>query len=240
MRGLLVRTPLIGAFPPALVDGVDRAEAFDLRVKPEVLQPGGSIHFRGALHQLLRRLGAWRGVALVGSVPAVVAGAQAAALLRVPRIAFPDGEPSRAAWRRLQALECETRPRPSLAAARQAAEELRAARGYGVLAGVEDADYALGVATVGLELAAQLPADCRRVVIAPAELAGPVAHGLAAGGGEGRVEGVAVEGVEDPEKLREAVAETLRLCVGRASLAALSRALRAPKDGSGACAVLSA
>lgn len=49
LRGHVVATPLIGGL---LLPGF--AHAADVRIKPELLQPGGSAWYRGYLHLVLR------------------------------------------------------------------------------------------------------------------------------------------------------------------------------------------
>jgi threonine dehydratase len=230
LRGQVVATPLIGGL---LLGGGVRE---DLRVKPEVLQPSGSLYFRGAMHWLLRQLGGLKGVVLQGTERAVLAGAVAAALHRLPMLAFTVGEPQARVWSQLKALRCEVRPRASADEAVRAAAAVRAAQGYALVPGVGQADYAAGLATAGLELAAELPTDTELVVVSPAELAPAVALGLAAGGAEMRVEGIDEHGCALPAELREDAATALRLDLGVPSLAALHRA--AQHTGGPRCAVL--
>lgn len=230
LRGQVVATPLIGG---VLLPG--RVVPAGLRVKPEVLQPAGSIHYRGATHWLLRQLGACKGLALQGSERAVLAAAVAASQHRVPTLAFPVGEPAPAVWKVLSSLQCEVRPRPTPEAALASAEEVRAAEGYRIMPGVEDPDYAAGVATVGCELAAELSAECRVAVVAPGALAPALALGLAAGGADLRVHGIDERA---PDGLAEEVRDALRLDIGPASAAALHWALEHEAQAS-PCVVLS-
>jgi threonine dehydratase len=231
LRGQLVATPLVSGLQ---LPGF--AVPSDLRVKVEVLQPSGSIYFRGALHYLLRQLGAPLGLAAWGAERPVLAAARAAALLRLPCAAFPVGEPSAPVRALLDLLGCDVQPRPDAAQARAAAEHARASQGFQVMPGADHADYAAGLATAGAELAETLPAATEAVVVAPAELAPALAMGLAAGGMPLRVQGVDVGAAPPLDALGPAVRVGLRVEVGRPSLAALHWAL---ERGGSHCVVLS-
>src|SRR5690606_7902337 len=82
LRGLLVDTPLIGG--PLLAG---RPAMPELRIKPECLQPGGSIWFRGAMHALARQMGAAAGIVAQGGSRQVLATVVAAQAQRVPVVA---------------------------------------------------------------------------------------------------------------------------------------------------------
>ena len=232
LRGHIVSTPLIGGLVlPA------RRLPEGLRVKPEVLQPSGSLYYRGAMHWMLRQLGALKGVALHGADRTVLAAAVAAAQHRLPMVAFTVGEPDRDVWSLLQAVGCEVSPRPTAGQTRQMAASVQASQGYRVMPGLEDTDYAAGVATVGLELGEDLPASTELVVVSPLELVEPVALGLLAAGANVRVQGVDEEGCRAPAELREEVRAALRLDVGGPGLAALNWTLE-HDNGAWPCVVL--
>jgi threonine dehydratase len=226
LRGILVETPLVGG---VILPGFDVAPG--LRVQLEVVQHGGSLWFRGFMHSLARALGSLREVVVVGEDAALVAGSLAAHLQRIPVTALAVG--SRRADLESQLLAfgatgvewCSDE-----AASRDRAEALRRERGARVLGGPGDPDFELGVATLGLELSQNLGADADLVLVAPEALAPAVAIGLAAGGREIPVEGVAEvpPGELDSvgrDDLAQAVATGLRVVPGRASLAALLRGL---------------
>ena len=156
-----------------------------------------------------------------GEGRAVLASATAASLHRLPVCAFPVGEPDAAMWSLLQMVGCEVNPRSSAQEAEAAAADMRARAGYRLMPGVEDPDYAAGIASVGWELGEQLPDSTEVVVVAPAELAPGVALGMAATGRSLRVQGVEHEACHVPEELTAAVRTSLRLDVGDASTAAL-------------------
>lgn len=154
LRGHLVATPVIGDL---ILPGF--AVPSDLRVKAEVLQPSGSLWFRGALHWVLCQLGRHKSLVHSGGGAAALAWAYAA----------------RSARASLQVLV----PAP-LGATEQA---LFAAVGCPVQVGgaapagavptpaLDCAEFADGIGTVVLELAAELPANTQRLVVAPAALA---------------------------------------------------------------------
>jgi hypothetical protein len=207
LRGQIVHTPLIGGLS---LPGF--AVPAELRVKPDVLQPAGSIHVRGALHCLQRALGRDKGVVVAGSERAVLAGAWAGAQHRLPVVACLAAPPAPAVARLLELTGCEI-------AVGSTAEASARARGFRVLPG----------------LAADLPADCADVVIAPAALRAPLAAACAALGRPLRVHGC--EARPSAEALRTALAVGLRVLVGPASASALECALEAGLDGP--CVVLS-
>lgn len=232
LRGLVVATPLIGDL---LIPG--RKLPPHLRIKPEILQPSGSIYFRGAAHWLLRQLGSCKGVVLHGAERPVLAAAVAASHHRLPTIGFTVGEPDAIIWKMLQAVGCDVRLCPTSEEARASAEEVRAAEGYVVMPGVEDVDYVAGLATVGLELASELPSDTEVIVVSPSELARAVAAGLMAGGASVRVEGVDAHAHGTPAELRSDFRTAMRMEVGMPSITALWRAAEHGGD-KGSCAIL--
>jgi len=228
LRGHVVATPLIGGL--VLPGG---APTVDVRMKPEVLQPSGGLYFRGAMHWMLRQLGSLKGVIVHGGVRPVLAGAYAAAFNRVPAIACPDVDLDERFLSLLGQLGCEVR---SGVGGQEAVRAASATLGYQVMPGSDDPDYVAGVATVGLELARELPTETEIVTVSPAELGAAVAHGLAAAGLSLRVEAIDEDGVCPPDQLKAALATSLRLELGAASVAALHRAI---EHGRGVrCAVL--
>ena len=166
----------------------------------------------------------------------VLAGATAAAWSRLPAVAFTVGDPDARVWTLLKGLGCEVHPRPTAEEASRDAQGVRASQGFQVLPGLEDPDYLAGIATVGVELARDLPTDTELVVVSPADVGRAVALGLAAAGVSVRVEAVDEYGCPASDELLESVRTGLRLDVGPASLAALQQAL---EHGAGPrCAVL--
>ncbi len=232
LSGQLVETPVIGGLS---VPGV----AFwpELRVKAEVLQPAGSVYFRGALHYLLRQLGALKGLAVHGAPRWVLAAATAAAMLRTPCVALPVGPLDDDLESLLRATGCELRPQATSELAEAEVEQLRARHGSKPMPALAHADVADGIATLGLELAAELADDTEVVAVAPAVLAPIVARGLVAGGRALAVQGVEVEPDGDWRPLSRRLRTGLRLDVGAASVAAVQWAL-AHAVGTSACIVL--
>jgi len=168
LRGHLVQCPVIGDL---CLPGL--AVPAGLRLKAELLQPGGSLWYRGAQHWLLRQFGRWKGFCGDGcSAQQLMAWARAARDQRAQlavRLPAGTGDELRSD---LAALGCSFLPAvgadPSLGAVHA---------GYVPLPPSGEPDFLLGVATVALELAAELPDDVSLVVVAPAELAGAVAAG---------------------------------------------------------------
>lgn len=174
LRGQLVAAPLVAAAPglPGLTPGRD------LRLKLEMLQPAGGVHFRGALHYLLRQLGRFKGVAVAGSPRSAYAAAFAASLLRLPVRCFLPAAVDAEWGPRFAALGCEH----EIAGDPQAAaRDFCGKAGYCRMPGLDEPDLAAGLATVGLELSSELPAHCARLFVVE-ELAPAVGLGLAAGG----------------------------------------------------------
>ncbi len=238
IRGQLVATPIVGG--PCLPG---RTCPPGLRVKLDVLQPGGSAWFRGAMHALARRLGSAKGLVVHGAFRPMYAWATAAVLQRVPAIAVVDeatlADPDRRLL--LEALDAgltvATVADPEAAAAR--ATELRARHGYLAASGPGDEEFDDGLATLGLELADALPSEVERVLVAPASLARPIARGLAACGSTVAVAGVDATADRHAARrmLADAVRTGLRVCCDQDGLAALDVALDA-SDGGRVCVVL--
>lgn len=229
LRGLVVETPLIGE--PWLPD---HRVPIGLRLKPEQLQPGGSIWFRGAAHALLRRLGATAAVRSVGPFPQVLAEVVAAGMQRIDVDACVVGAADVLQERLLR----DAGARSVRFGAEVASTDRRVPC---IVAGDDSArDQFTATAAVGAELADGLPAGCEVVVVSPAALAPPIRVGLVLGGS--RVEVVGID--PDParaaavEQLRVAVQRGARLCSEPLGLAALDAVLT--RDlGASPCVVLS-
>lgn len=211
LRGQLVAVPLIGELrlPGFAVPG-------DLRLAPELLQPGGSLAYRGALHFLMRQLGSLKGVVLHGPPARLLSLALAAATQRLPMLVLTEAEPAPALAGPLQQLGCE------LAVATDVSAEARR-RGFAVLGDAAEPDFAVGVATLGRELAASLPADTATLFV-PAPFAGAIAAGLATAR-ERIPEVVEVAAGPVPAGLAAALLQGHRLGAGDAALATLAAAL---------------
>lgn len=196
LRGHVVATPLIGiAWPTGPV------MANDVRCKPELLQPGGSGWYRGYLHWLLRSLGSLPGVLFAGPSRRLLAASLAARQHRLPLTVLLTEEPTVAEqkWLAGAGAEVEVCDEP-----RARAEELRRSRGLLLFPGADEVDVAAGLATIGLELAEGLPAECV-AVHAPGCVAESVGAGLAAGGRDLTVRPCE----EQPSAAHEELAEVL-------------------------------
>lgn len=220
LRGQLVATPLIGGlwlpgFPCAA----------DVRLKPELLQPGGAVWYRGACHFLLRQMGRCRGVAIRADGAVLRAAAMAARAHRMPLLALVGVPPGPEEVSALEAADAAVRVVPVPAGSRPEPRELG---GFTWLAGPADPDYALGLATVGLELARDLPAGCEVVLVAPG-LGSAVAAGLSAGGRSLPV--VEVPPGPPPEGLAAALAAGHRLHSDAAGCSVLAAALARQAEG---------
>jgi threonine dehydratase len=218
----LVQTPLLGGL---LLPGDTTA---DVRLWPDQLQCGGSMYYRGFVHFLLRQMGACKSLTFAGTDRRAAAAAVAAAGHRLLLCAYLDASP-RAGLAELLArcgAEWHVVQNPV-----GAADQRRRRDGATVLPGPEHADVAAGLATSGLELAAQMPRD-GRAVYAPLELADCIAAGLAAGGIACRVVGVA-SAPEDspPAPLEQALVAAHRLHCELSGLATLAAAMRHPESG---------
>jgi|SRR5688572_28810903 len=170
LRGHLVCCPVIGdlCLPGLTVPP-------DLRLKAELLQPGGSLWFRGAQHWLLRQLGRCKGLACAGDGTMVAAFARAAHAHRLPMVALLPQVPTDALRGALEAAECAVRV--GVADARQLLTRGPFA-GFSPAPAADEPDFVLGVATVVQELAEELPAGTERLLVAPAALAPAVALGV--------------------------------------------------------------
>ena len=106
------------------------------------------------------------------------------------------------------------------------------------LPGVEDPDFALGVASLGLELGLELPSDLTRVYVSPGQLGAPVAAGLRAADHLAEVVGVDSGKWPQSGALHRALPEGLNINSHLHGTAALSQAL---EDGAihNACVILS-
>lgn len=221
LSGHLVRCPVIGdlclpgfAVPPGL------------RLKAELLQPGGSLWYRGAQHWLLRQMGRWKGLLCRGTPRQLLAWARAARDQRMPVVAVLADVADAGLRSACESLGVTVAPAPDLRGAHS---------GYVSTPAVDAADFALGVGTVVLELVDELPHDTERVVVAPAELAPAVAQAASSLGLPWRVEAGA-----QVHARAEAVAAALRthhcLCTEPAGAAALAAALT--PGGDTTCVVL--
>lgn len=215
LTGHLVDTPMIGELrlPGFGFHGV--------RVKAECLQMGGTLMFRGYLHCLLRSLGQWKGLVLGGTPREVYAQAVAVSLHRLPAIAVVEGELDPSRLTMIRETGCEVQAVAVGVAVATIASTARA-RGFQVMAGLADADVRHGVATLGVELAADLPREVEEVRIAPPALAAPIRAGLLAAGRVVEVLGVESSAAAVPVGLAVAVADGLRLCSDLEGLAALA------------------
>lgn len=215
LRGQVVATPLIGGI---VLPGMEH-----VRIKPEILQPGGSIWFRGYLHWLLRQMGALKGLVVdpaLGARPAFAA-VVAAKWLRVPCVVALGAEPdqdSAAPHADLQRWVRAIDLVPSLSKLRaaDAARQL----GFRLSPSREQPDVQCGIATVGVELAREAPEEVELFGIAPASLDGALHVGLRAGNRAATVTGVEV--VWDGEPELRTHSEILRLQFSQESLAALA------------------
>jgi threonine dehydratase len=229
----LVPAPLIGALT---LPGHPVPQ--ELRVKPEVLQPSGSVWYRGALHAALARLGTTKGIVAAGTARRMLAAACVASAHRLPC----RGVLTRDRASEVEALLCAHGAETELVADAQEAEarcaELIAKTGFVRAAGPGDRDYDLGLATLALELDEGLPSDAAVVHVGSAALVEPLRAGFAALGSARRGT-LAPEPAEagEVERVVRAVDLGLRLRIGassgRAVLAAAADAAPGPR-----CAVL--
>ncbi|MCA8942092.1 MAG: pyridoxal-phosphate dependent enzyme [Planctomycetes bacterium] len=228
LRGHLVATPLVGGL---YLPGVSIPA--DLRIKAECLQGPGGIWFRGAMLELSRHFGALKGIVVSDELRPALAAATAARAQRIPCVAVTDSERDAALFGRLGhefvLITDGTAPN-------EVAERTRRELGYAIMPGLETDDYAAGIATVGLELAHELPRDTAFVSVSPARLAAPIEAGLAAGGRDCAVVGVDPDETDD-EDLRRALRIGTRIDCDRFGTAALRAAIDAPAD-SLPCAIL--
>ncbi len=234
LSGNLVATPLIGALRlPGISCPVD------LRVKPENLQIGSGIWFRGAMHELAQHFGSCKGIVVAGSARRAYGGICAAALQRVPAIAVVPAASMTPEFESLFASQdADLVVVPEGEDVDTRADAVGRERGYQRMGGLDAPRYAAGIATVGLELARELPFDTASVFVSPPVLAGPIEAGLRAGN-----RGCAVHGIHEDElsgltDLIEKMRIGARLAVDAAGAAALYAALHR-SAGPSPCVVIS-
>jgi threonine dehydratase len=244
LAGTALRTPLVG---DPVLPGLVRETPADLRLKAENLQVGGGIWFRGSVLWLMRQLGRHgRGLVVAAGRPAearaALCGLAAARVMRASvqavfaasalserQRAFLDGlgRAARAEWR-VEILDSgDGSPEDAVRARRDECIHNGLVR-LPIDTAVGGDEFAAGLATVGLELAATLPSDTPVVVTSDPLLVAPLRAGLAAGG---RAD-VAVRAV--PSAADRAVEELRR------STGALTDGLGLVCDLAGAAAVLGA
>jgi threonine dehydratase len=161
LRGHLVATPVIGDL---ILPGFTAPS--DLRIKAEMLQPSGSLWYRGALHWLLCQLGRHKALVHHGGGAAALAWAHAARSTRA-NLQVRASAPLRAAEQALfAAVGCPVRVGGA------------APDGGVPTPALDSAEFADGIGTVVLELAAELPADTQRLVVAPVALTSAVARAV--------------------------------------------------------------
>jgi threonine dehydratase len=222
LSGQLVQTPLLGGL---LLPGDTAA---DVRLWPDQLQCGGSMYYRGFVHFLLRQMGACKALTFAGTDRRAAAAAVAAAGHRLLLSAYLVAPPRQGLAELLARCGAEWHVVADPVAA---ADQRRRSEGATVLPGPENADVAAGLATSGLELAAQMPRD-GRAVYAPLELADTLAAGLAAGGIACRVVGVATAAAAPTlAPLQQALVAAHRLHCESSGLATLAAAMRHPESG---------
>lgn len=216
-------------------------------MKAECLQTAGSVWYRGYLHYLLRSLGRFKGIVLHGDDAMILAQAVAGGLHRLPMVAVC-GPGQAAVAARVEEFGVEVERAAGdvgggldggvtgvVAAIVTDVAQARARHdGFHFLPAAEESAVAVGLATLGLELAEQLPADVARVVVTSDAFAAPVRAGFDAAGRSCEVV-VAASGSFSPEspewkRWKDAVGIGLRILVDDVGLAALwqERASRAP------------
>ncbi len=245
LRGQTVHTPLIGDVMLSVPISHDDDPEYQIypgpRIKAECLQTGGSVDHRGAVHFLLRQLGALKGLVITGEPHRLLACARAGQDHRLPMIAACWHPVPNHRRKLIEACNCEVHDEVE----EYGAAELARQKGYRVMPSVEDSDFALGVATLGLELGSELPSDLRKVYVAPEELGAPIGAGLRAAGHPAVI--VAVDNEPwrkrvghrfDPWPLDAALGASLNLHSHPHGAVALSQAL---EDGAidDACVILS-
>jgi threonine dehydratase len=228
LRGHLVACPVIGDL---CLPGWQLHS--EVRLKAELLQPGGSMTFRGAQHWLLRQLGKRKGFVLHGDEDMVAVFARAAHCQRAPALALLAQDPSSSLRAALATAKVPFVVDGSDGAVCRATDHGPAA-GFTPTPPVSDHDVALGVATVVLELADELPADTARLIVAPAALTAAVAAGTATLGLPWVV--TAPQSIPAPAcaALAEVLRDQHRLCTTREGASAVASALQAQ----GACCVV--
>lgn len=209
LRGHLVAAPVIGDL---LLPGVPWPG--DLRLKAELLQPGGTLYFRGALHWLLAQLGCHKALRHEGGGSLARAWAAAARSTRAPlAVRLPD---EACADDQAFVMAC------GATLSRGAGDA-----GATTTPRVDDPVFAAGIGTVLLELGDELPAETRRLVVAPGALA-PVLQAAAV------ALGIAWQVLPAPAAVAPADLEQQFLAHARlrsAGLAALAHAIALPEDG---------
>jgi hypothetical protein len=233
LRGHLVATPVLGGWS---VPGLALPAGF--RVKAELLQAGGSIWFRGAQHCLLRQMRRFKGLLLSGEPRQVLAAAWAAQSQRAPMRAVLAVPPTAAVARMLGMLGCdvEVDAAPD-AVGRKLSSETCA--GFYRFPGVEDDEYALGIATVVVELAHDLPSTTETLLVSPPLCASAVELGVRMLSLPWRVRTVPPAAAADnaDAALALAVREHARVDLDAESVALL-RYASAAAVGADACALL--
>ena len=246
LRGQTVHTPLIGdvmlRVPLSHEDDPEAEIIAGPRIKAECVQTGGSVDHRGAVHFLLRQLGSLKGLVITGEPYRLLACARAGHSHRLPMIAACWHPVPRADRELTEACGCEVQDEVE----HDVAVELARQKGYRVMPSVEDPDFALGVATLGLELGAELASDLGKLYVAPGALGAPIAAGMRAAGHAAEVVAVDSELWRTgrtghrfaPWLLHRALVESLNLLSHIDGIAALSQAL---EDGAidDACVILS-
>ncbi|MCC6669870.1 MAG: pyridoxal-phosphate dependent enzyme [Planctomycetes bacterium] len=178
LRGHVVATPLVGC----RVQDPD-GEATEVRIKPEILQPGGTLLFRGLANHLLGGFRAYRGLILRGGAGIALAALQLGAARRCRLVLVPGSPLDADDAERLRSLGVEVVPVEASAEAAEAAVlRIQTERGFHPAPGVEDPEFCAGIATVGLELGRDLPREAGPVIVAPAGCAAAVGLGLRAAG----------------------------------------------------------
>lgn len=215
LTGHLVRTPMIGdlRLPGFGFHGV--------RIKAECLQMAGTLMFRGYLHCLQRSLGRWKGLALAGSPREIYAQAVAASLHRLPACAVVEGDVQAGLLDRIEDTGCEVQRVGAGEAARVLGRVVRS-HGFQPMPALGDRDVWCGIATIGVELAQELPREIAAVQISPACLAEPVRGGLRAADREVDVRGVDRSEDASHAELARAVLTGLRVDSDPDGLAALA------------------
>lgn len=234
LRGQLVHTPLIGDVLLPVQGGIVSAP----RLKAECLQTGGSLEYRGAVHYLLRRLGSLKGLVCAGPGYRLLACARAAESQHLPMLALCEQSLPRHHRELIAACGGVVEEAAATAAATRLAAAVRET-GHHLLPGVESEDYALGIATLGLELGGELPRDVARVYVSPSELAPAIAAGLLASGHGAQVMAVEVTSeTASLARLQRALLDGTNLHSDAVGIAAMSQSL-ADGDVDRSCAILS-
>ena len=210
LEGHLVATPVIGDL---CLPGFQVSAA--VRVKAECLQTAGSVWYRGYLHYLLHSLGSYKGLIVHGEPRVILAQALAGVVHRLPMVAVTAGLPADIGLI-VAGTGCEVVVAED---AEVVAGERARDTGFQLAAGIEDPAVRSGVATLGLELATELPADVSRVVITDGACAEAVSAGFDAA--ERECDVVVVPAGEIPRGWRDAVVRGLRLVPDEPSVAAL-------------------